>query len=994
MPSIHETVYPRLKSSLSDKELNAVFTPTAEEFDLAHSAAKSTPLRIVFLVLLKTFQRLGYFLPLHKTPRRIAEHISLIYGVHYDALEWEAYDASGSRYRFIALIREHLGIKNFDPTAQRILSTAIEQAALLREDLADIINIGIEELVRHRYELPAFRTLRDQAQRARAAANRKFFDRVSQALGRDRCRRIDQLLEVDGSNGNRKSLWYSLKLDPGAPTLKQVRAWVERLKWLKSLDLHTGNFLSAVPAVRLQSYAAEARSLNAARMLEMEPHKRYTLAAALACRQIAQCLDDIGEMLIKKVRKMHRQAHEGFQQALLGRQSQTDQLVMILFQVLSIWSDGSPAERKETALGLLLDHQAESVMELCRTHQSLTKKDHLGFLWKHFRGHRAVLFSIIEELRFIAPGRDKGLERAIGFLKSRRLNQEEWLKIELGEEKLDLGWIPDRWWKQTTGREKRAAEVDKVDRRYFEMCVFTLIAESLQSGDLVIEASNKFSDYRDQFISDAEFNQTAPEYCRQAGLPSKSRDFVDHLREWLSDTARQVDSGFPENECLSIESGEPVLRKLDRKSRPDNLPLVSQMLREQMRPVNLLDVLIDTEKWLNWTRHFGPLSGYETKLDDSVFRYLMAVFTYSCNLGPTQTAQAIREADRHQIAWVNQRHISESALDEAITTVINGYNRFLLPSYWGSSERASADGTKWDLYEQNLLSEYHIRYGGYGGIAYFVISAKYVALFSHFIPCGVREAVYILDGLTENKSDIRPDIIHSDSHGQSESVFGLAYLLGIKLMPRIKNWKHLTFYRPDKKARYEHIDALFSNHIDWKLIAENFDEMLRMAISIKAGKLLPSTILRRLGSYNRRNRLNQAFHELGRVVRTEFLLNWISDWELRRVTLGAMNKSEQFNRFSKWIAFGGQVLEENDRDEQRKLIKYNHLVANCLIFHNVCGMTQRLHEMKKEGVLVEAETLNRLSPYITQHINRYGEYWIDLNRQSPPINYQLPILSY
>jgi TnpA family transposase len=170
--------------------------------------------------------------------------------------------------------------------------------------------------------------------------------------------------------------------------------------------------------------------------------------------------------------------------------------------------------------------------------------------------------------------------------------------------------------------------------------------------------------------------------------------------------------------------------------------------------------------------------------------------------------------------------------------------------------------------------------------------------------------------------------------------------------------------------------------------------MLRTAVSIKTGKLLPSTILRRLGSYNRRNRLNQAFHELGRVVRTEFLLNWISDMDLRRVTLGAMNKSEQFNRFSKWIAFGGQVLEENDRDEQRKLVKYNHLVANCLIFHNVCGLTQRLHEMRKEGVPIDAETLSRLSPYITQHVNRYGEYRIDLSRRAPPINYQLPILMY
>jgi TnpA family transposase len=222
----------------------------------------------------------------------------------------------------------------------------------------------------------------------------------------------------------------------------------------------------------------------------------------------------------------------------------------------------------------------------------------------------------------------------------------------------------------------------------------------------------------------------------------------------------------------------------------------------------------------------------------------------------------------------------------------------------------------------------------------------------------------------------------------------LAYLLGIKLMPRIKNWKHLTFYRPQKNARYQHIEALFSDHIDWRLIAENFDEMLKTAVSIKAGKLMPSTVLRRLGSYNRQNRLHRAFRELGRVTRTEFLLNWISDLELRRITIGSMNKSEDFNRFSQWVAFGGRLLAENDRDEQRKLIKYNHLVANCLIFYNVCSMTRALHKMRKEGMPINADTLTRLSPYLTGHVNRFGEYRLDLNRQPLPIDYQLPILGF
>src|SRR5687767_15891509 len=98
----------------------------------------------------------------------------------------------------------------------------------------------------------------------------------------------------------------------------------------------------------------------------------------------------------------------------------------------------------------------------------------------------------------------------------------------------------------------------------------------------------------------------------------------------------------------------------------------------------------------------------------------------------------------------------------------------------------------------------------YGFEQHLSISDTYIALFSHFIACGVWEAVYILDGLLKNESALQPDTLHADTQGQSEPVFGLAYLLGIKLMPRIRNWRALTFYRPDKETQYRHIDSLFT----------------------------------------------------------------------------------------------------------------------------------------------------------------------------------------
>ena len=86
--------------------------------------------------------------------------------------------------------------------------------------------------------------------------------------------------------------------------------------------------------------------------------------------------------------------------------------------------------------------------------------------------------------------------------------------------------------------------------------------------------------------------------------------------------------------------------------------------------------------------------------------------------------------------------------------------------------------------------------------------------------------------------------------------------------------------------------------------------MLKTAVSIKVGKLTPSTVLRKLGSYNRQISLHCAFRELGRVVRTEFLLNWISDLELRRITIGSLNKSEDFNRFTQWVPYNNGVISD------------------------------------------------------------------------------------
>jgi len=78
--------------------------------------------------------------------------------------------------------------------------------------------------------------------------------------------------------------------------------------------------------------------------------------------------------------------------------------------------------------------------------------------------------------------------------------------------------------------------------------------------------------------------------------------------------------------------------------------------------------------------------------------------------------------------------------------------------------------------------------------------------------------------------------------------------------------------------------------------------------------------LRKLGTASRKNKLYFAFRELGRVVRTTFLLEYIGDEDLRRIIQAAQNKCEGFNRFAQWAYFGVDTIAENVRDDQVKII--------------------------------------------------------------------------
>jgi TnpA family transposase len=780
--------------------------------------------------------------------------------------------------------------------------------------------VVIEELVHQCYELPGFTTLQRAARRARVKVNTEIFDAISAALSPETKAALDQLLLIEDDDS--ESGWQRLKREPKKPTNREVQACIDQLIWLKRW-VNTLPDVAFIPAAKWRQFYWEARSFDAASLKRMKPAKRYALMVMLFHVQLRRSMDDAVTILMRKMAALHSHAKQRLDRYHLQRARIVDHLIEQFRNVLRAYSDDASDADRLAGISHALSDNPDKLAAECDQHMAYAGDNYIPFMLNSFRAQRPLLLNVLNLLNVKSSSNDRSIVHACRFLLHHRDSRKPTLPVS---KELPLHWLPEKWRKLVTGTASTTVPIKEVNRKYFELYVLTQVSIELKTGDLFIEHSEEYSDYREQLIDWSEYDEQIAEYSALLDLPADPQAFVVKLEKAFAETASVVDRQFPDNEHVDLDDEGLIIHRHEKEPTSKALKKLDQVITERLPEQNILEVLTAAESWLSLHKKFGPITGFESKLDEPRKRFITTLFCYGCNLGPIQTARSIKELSRKQVAWLNLHHVTEERLDKATETVINAYNKFRLPKSWGSGKHVSADGTKWHVYEQNLLSEYHIRYGGYGGIGYYHVSDMYIALFSHFIPCGVYEAIYILDGLMKNESDIQPDTVHGDTHAQSTPVFGLAHLLGINLMPRIRKPKNLIFYRPDRGTYYKHIDKLFSETINWRLIETHLPDMLRIALSIKAGRITPSAILRRLGTRSRKNKLYFAFRELGRVVRTQFLLEYIGDIEIRKMVNSATNKSEEFNEFAQWLLFGGEgVIAENDRHEQRKIIKYNHL---------------------------------------------------------------------
>lgn len=978
MASIERTAYPRFPRTLTLKDLQTSFTPRPEETEWANRYARRPERRLALLVLLKCFQFLRYFPAVDAIPVEIVEHVSATLGTP-PAQSIKYPEAHTALYRHHKAIRDLLGVQPYTDAQTRKLAIRIAQeAAGIVETRSDIINIVIDELVRLGHELPVFRTLDDIAQQAHATAQAQLHTRIAQRLSAAQRMWLDQLL--DAELPARRTLYNQLKRSAKKASRKHLDLLLDQLLWLESLP-DCDALLDDVPATKLKHMAEMAAVLDAADMKDLRPAKRYALILALIRQMRIRARDDVAEMFIRRIGAIHKSAREELQVIQARQRELSEELVATLEQVLEILAEGlDDAATGQRVRDLLAPHgNLDQLRADCEAIRVWSGGNHLPLVWKPFSSWRAAMFRMAEALQFEAATQDRSLLDALQVVLDNEHRKAEWIADDV-----NLSFASERWRKLV---RRSHGLGNPTNRRYLEVCVFSHLSSDLRCGDVCIDGSEAFADYRKQLLSWDECKERLPDYCDRVGIASSAAEFVDGLKQLLTDTAAQVDKEFPQHagDVVIGSNGEPTLRRTTAREVPASAIALQAAIENRTSPRNLLDILANIEHWTGFTRNFGPLSGDDPKLRNARERYLLAVFAMGCNLGPTQAARHLSNGvTPHQLSYANQRHMSLEQLDNACRDLTELYLRLDLPKLWGDGKKVAADGTQYDFYEQNLLVGMHFRYRRMGAVAYRHVADNYIAVFRHFIPPGVLEAIYVIEGLMKAGLSVQADTVYSDTHGQSETVFAFTHLVGIQLMPRIRNWKDLRFYRPEKGTRYRHIDRLFSDVADWKLIRDHWRDLMQVAISIQAGRIASPMLLRKLSHEGRHNRLFAAARELGRVLRTVYLLRWISSKEMRQEVSATTNKIESYHAFTKWLDFGGDVITENDPNEQQKRVRYIDLVASAVILQNTVDMMRVLQELYAAGEPVSAADVEYLSPYMTAGVKRFGNYHLDLKRPPEP----------
>ena len=441
-------------------------------------------------------------------------------------------------------------------------------------------------------------------------------------------------------------------------------------------------------------------------------------------------------------------------------------------------------------------------------------------------------------------------------------------------------------------------------------------------------------------------------------------------------------SRLPDNPAVRFDKVgdkyELVLSPFDKLDEPASLLALRETVVGMLPRVDLPELILEIAARTGFTDAFTHISERTARATDLHISLCAVQMAEACNTGPEPLIRGdVPALKRDRLSWVDQNYVRDDTQTTANAMLVAAQSRLALANLWGGGEVASADGMRFVVPVRTIHAGPNPKYFGVGrGVTWYnLISDQFSGLNDITVPGTLRDSLILLAVVLEQQTDLRPTQIMTDTGAYSDVVFGLFRLLGYRFSPRLADVGGTRFWRINSQADYGLLNTISAHNLSLKKIAPHWDDMLRLAGSLKLGRVPATGIMRTLQVGDRPTRLALAIAEFGRIDKTLHTLTYIDDEAKRRGTLTQLNRGEGRHSVARAVFHGKRgELRQHYRDGQEDQLGALGLVLNMIVLWNTIYMEAALNQLRTDGYLVKDEDVARLSPLLHEHINMLGRY--------------------
>jgi TnpA family transposase len=962
----------RLLAPPSDeREIVRYWTLSREDFDIIFRK-RSDHSRLGFALLLCYLRYPGRVLGPDETPPvTLVSFVARQLGVN-PATFTKYSQRDQTRREQLAELMERLGYRSFDRASFRHYMAWLTPIAqnIRRPDL--LVEMLLEELRRHRILIPTQRTLELLVHQARSRAERILYRALTNGLTDAQGDALDTLLNQKPEAATSWMGW--LRQQPQAPAARNILALIERLRFVRELGIDADRQRS-VSVAAFERLATDCLRTTVQHVRELAvPRRRAMLVAAVI--RLESALNDATLFMFEKLlgsmsRKAERQTAEKSFQTLREVQVHLRTLTAACRAVIEAReSTADPVAAVEEQVGW--EKFVQSVVEAESLAQPETTDTRRELIAK-YPTIRFFAAAFLEVFEFRGGGAVSNLLKALALISEMYRDGKRTLPLKPPTAFIRRAWRPFVF------------KDGDIDRRAYELCVFSELRNRLRAGDVWVDRSRQYQDFETYLIPKPTFEMLKAEGPLPVEIETEVQRYLESRHSALTQELATVATLAERGELPDVDLTEGDLKITPlRAVTPPEAESLRDAAYDLLPRIKITDLLLEVDRWTGFSECFTHQRNGRPAENKAAL--LTTILADGINLGLSRMAEACRGATLRQLAWVHDWHIREETYAAALSQLINAHRTIPLAQLWGMGTTSSSDGQYFRAGGcGEKLADINARHGNEPGVTFYThLSDQFGPYYTKVIAATASEAPHVLDGLLYHQTGLQIEEHYTDTGGATDHVFGLCHLFGFRFAPRIRDLKDRRLYLFPGQKPHPMLDPLVGGFADVNHITAHWNDILRLATSIRSGTVTASAILQKLSAYPRQNGLAVALRDIGRVERTLFTLDWLKNIDLRRRANAGLNKGEARNALARAIFFYrlGEMRDRSFESQVYRASGLNLLIA-AIILWNTRYLEQTFVELERQGVDVSPTIVAHVAPLGWEHVGLTGDYvWSD--GQQPP----------